>query len=388
MKKLLFSTFAFCAFATSTFAQTLTVPDVEVKPGDKAVFVCNVNVDNKDYKAVSFTMNFPKTGFTLTKANVLSSWEGGNKGIGTLDENGQANGTFFNTNAQPMPYGDIEIGSIEFQAASDLEVGTEYDVTLTAVQFATMDNKGVDIADVPFKIKVVSAYSVTLDEEATEAPKAAEGVNVTVKRTIAANTWSTLCLPFAMTEAQVKDAFGDGTILGNLKEWASETDDKDAVTAIVVQFESVSAIEANHPYVINAAKEVKEFTVKGVDVDPDDPSYSIGKKSKGTLASVTGTYVAGTEVPEEALFLNGGKFWYSKGSSKPMKAFRAYFEFQDVLAAYEEAASRINITFDDITGIKSLKTDGEEEVYTLSGQRVNKAGKGVYIVNGKKVIKK
>ena len=101
-----------------------------------------------------------------------------------------------------------------------------------------------------------------------------------------------------------------------------------------------------------------------------------------------GTYVANTTIPEENLFLNGGKFWYSKGSSKPMKAFRSYFEFKDPLAAYEEAASRIKITFDDITGIKDLKNGNGEEIYTLSGQRVDKAGKGVYIVNGKKVIKK
>ena len=71
-----------------------------------------------------------------------------------------------------------------------------------------------------------------------------------------------------------------------------------------------------------------------------------------------------------------------------MKAFRGFFEFYDVLSIAEEASARINITFDDITGIKSLKTDNGEEIYTLSGQRVEKAGKGVYIVNGKKVIKK
>ena len=69
-----------------------------------------------------------------------------------------------------------------------------------------------------------------------------------------------------------------------------------------------------------------------------------------------------------------------------MKAFRASFNFVDALSSV--SPSRYYITFDDITGIKSLKTDGEEEVYTLSGQRVEKAGKGVYIVNGKKVIKK
>ena len=386
MKKLLFSTLAFCAFAVSTFAQTLTVPDVEVKPGDKAVFVCNVNVNNTDYKGLSFTMNFPKeAGFKLTKANVLSTWEDGNKGISDMDENGQANGAFFNTNYNPMPYGDIEIGSVEFEAPSTLEAGTDYDVTLTLVQFATMDNKGVDIADVTFKIKIVSAYSVALDEESTVAPKAADGVNVTVKRTIAANTWSTICLPFAMTAEQLAAAFPKGVELGNFTSWASEENDEGDIVAINVGFESATAIEANHPYIIKVAEAVSKFTVEGVDIAPEEePAVEVGKK-KAEKGSFTGTYVA-APVPENDLFLNGGKFWYSKGTNT-MKAFRGYFEFADELAAVT-AEARFNIIFGDVTAIKGLKTNGEEEIYTLSGQRVEKAGKGVYIGNGKKVIKK
>lgn len=387
MKKFIFSSLAFCAMAISTSAQTLTIPDVEVKPGDVAVFACNVNVNNTDYKAVSFTMNFPKTGFTLKKANVLSTWEDGNKGIGALDENGQANGTFFNTNAIPMPYGDIEIGTIEFEASKDLKAGEVYDVTLTDVEFATMDNKGVSISDVPFKIKVVSAYSVTLDEDATVAPKAADGVNVTVKRTIAAKTWSTGCFPFAMTAEQVKTAFGDNVKLGEVTGSNPEEDDDGNIVAISVGFKSISEIEANRPFIIWVEDAVSEFTVEGVDIAPEsDPELKVGSGKK--RATMYGTYVANTIVPEENLFLNGGKFWYSKGTTTIKKAFRGYFEFKDPIAAYEEAPSRINITFDDITGIKSLNTDNGEEIYTLSGQRVEKAGKGVYIVNGKKVIKK
>lgn len=46
-------------------------------------------------------------------------------------------------------------------------------------------------------------------------PEAAEGVNVRVKRTIKANEWSTLVLPFAMTAEQVKSAFGNDVQLAD-----------------------------------------------------------------------------------------------------------------------------------------------------------------------------
>lgn len=380
--KRVFSMMAMCvAFGMAT-AQTLKVANIEIKPGDKANVELEVNVNGGEYGSFQGNLIFPAKGFATTGETITtSSWKQGGITVGDLKD-GKANIGGISQSDSPMP--DGVIGSFEIQAASDLATG-EYDVTIANFEFIN-GVSDVKIADVTFKINVVDAYNVTLDEDATEAPKAVTGVNVTVKRTIAADTWSTIVLPFDMTEAQVKEAFGDGVVIGDLKAWTSETEGKD-VTAIVVQFESVSAIEANHPYVIKTSKEVTEFTVEGVDIAPEDEPYvEVGKRA--TLGSMTGTYIAGAKVPAESLFLSGGKFWYSKGSSKPMKAFRAYFEFFDILAAYDEAGARINITFDDVTAIKGIKTTDGEEIYTLSGQRVDKAGKGVYIVNGKKVIKK
>ena len=47
-------------------------------------------------------------------------------------------------------------------------------------------------------------------------------------------------------------------------------------------------------------------------------------------------------------------------------------------------------SFDGETGIESLTpalSEGEESIYDLSGRRVEKATKGIYIVNGKKIVK-
>ncbi len=69
---------------------------------------------------------------------------------------------------------------------------------------------------------------------------------------------------------------------------------------------------------------------------------------------------------------------------------RAYLHVATSLAP-DAAASRMVMVFaDETTGISSLtpnlSTKGEGSVYTLSGQRVEKPTKGLYIVNGKKVI--
>ena len=49
------------------------------------------------------------------------------------------------------------------------------------------------------------------------------------------------------------------------------------------------------------------------------------------------------------------------------------------------AASRINLNFDEeTTGIAEVKTNAKSDIFNINGQRVEKAAKGLYIMNGKK----
>jgi desulfoferrodoxin (superoxide reductase-like protein) len=378
----------FSCFCATVKAQTVTVADVEVVPGTTASFTINLSGGKANtYTSLQYNVTFPKKGFTTTGDCVLNTtaWKGVSATIGDVDSEGLA--IIPVSSANELTSGDVEnLMSVDFKVASDVALGS-YEVKLSKITFGYGFTDKDVAPDVTFNVKVVDALTVKLDENATEAPKAAAGVNVNVKRTIAAKTWSTGCFPFAMTAEQVKTAFGDNVKLGEVTGSNPEEDDDGNIVAISVGFKSISEIEANRPFIIWVEDAVSEFTVEGVDIAPEsDPELKVGSGKK--RATMYGTYVANTIVPEENLFLNGGKFWYSKGTTTIKKAFRGYFEFKDPIAAYEEAPSRINITFDDITGIKSLNTDNGEEIYTLSGQRVEKAGKGVYIVNGKKVIKK
>ena len=71
-----------------------------------------------------------------------------------------------------------------------------------------------------------------------------------------------------------------------------------------------------------------------------------------------------------------------------MKAFRACFWFSDILPTAN--AARISMSFDETTGI-SENENGKminDEYYNLQGQRVTAPVKGIYIHNGKVIIKK
>lgn len=89
-------------------------------------------------------------------------------------------------------------------------------------------------------------------------------------------------------------------------------------------------------------------------------------------------------------FLYGGKFYYSVGKTK-MQGFRAFFDFNDTLIDFN-ANTRIVMTIDGMyTVVKEVvqgitEEDMRDGTYNLSGQRVANPSKGVYIVNGRKMV--
>jgi hypothetical protein len=73
-----------------------------------------------------------------------------------------------------------------------------------------------------------------------------------------------------------------------------------------------------------------------------------------------------------------------------MKAFRAYFDFLDILSEVENANARITMSLDNQTeGIKENSDVKPQSsiLYDLQGRMVKKPVKGLYIQNGRKVIK-
>lgn len=231
-----------------------------------------------------------------------------------------------------------------------------------------------------------------LDENSTNVPPAASNVDVRVKRNINAGSWSSICLPFDMTEAQTKEAFGNDVQLAEFKGVNSEFDG-DNVVGIKVNFSSVNSIAANTPYIIKVSSAVSEFTMDGVDITPDEDEAYIefdnGKTGSRRVvySGFYGTYHAETQLEQYTVFLSGGKFWYSAGLTT-MKAFRAYFEFLDVLSEVDNAGVKMYVNIDDEeTGIENVNVNDNNMIYDLSGRRVSKVQKGIYIINGKKVMK-
>ena len=279
-------------------------------------------------------------------------------------------------------------GATWSQAISPLKGGT----IVTA--YAVVDGK---MPSYTIQAAVPEAEYVILDENSVFAPEASEDiVDVRLNRTIKGGEWSTIVLPFTAMGSQVKAAFGEDVQLAAFTAWESEEDEDGAIVGINVSFATATAITANTPMLIKTTADVTTATFDGVTIEPEaEPMVQVGRKAS-ERGYFHGTYIP-AKVPAENLFLSGNKFWYSTGKTN-IKGYRGYFEFRDVLDAYYDAAAvKVNLFIDGAATHIDQMVNGQSvngKWYDLSGrQMVNgkwsngQIRKGVYIVNGKKVIK-
>ena len=278
--------------------------------------------------------------------------------------------------------------------------------TLTGGSLTTnvmSDNQAVayHLADANFSIPV--GNTVTLSEDETAAPSAISGVDVTVERTLKAYVWNTICLPFDMNADQITSVFGAGTQVAAYNGDDAEYDEMNTnVIGVKMKFVSASTITAHTPYIIKVPSAMDEFTVSNVNITTAGGELKTAKGTNmsipgyGTLyvaSDMIGTYEKNTSVPSGNLYLIDNEFKFSQGNTK-LKAFRAYFDVAHSSYIYSMATSSsapaITLDIDgNTTGISALELDADktaDSYYTVQGLQVAQPSKGLYIVNGRKVI--
>lgn len=394
MKKRFMYMLFFLAIGGIATAQTVSVADVEVLPGTTASYALVINVGGGEYSGFQYDIAFPATGFATPetdKSTVNASWAGGSINPGALTAGAGRVSVLSMSNAQ-LPTGDFAVGTVSFTVADDVAVG-EYAVNITNFEFLSGTTRQA-APDISFKVKVTDR--ITLDEESTNLPVAQNGVNVKVKRTITAGVWNTICLPFAMSEAQLKAAFGDDVKLAYLDINNGYSVDGTSLSINFRNWDVSWGLYANYPVLIKTTSNVEEFNVDNADIAANEASSvqtwekqsSTPPFAKEAFAQFIGTLKAGTTIPSNNLFLKDNKFYYSTGTTT-IKAFRGYFWLKDFTSS--SPAPTLNVIVDgqatEVEGLSIVREDGQ--YYDLKGQKVNNpTQKGVYIKNGKKVVVK
>ena len=396
MKKIIFTLLAalIVGMGQAVATNRLTVSDVNVAQGGEATLEIGCEFDT-EYTAFELQLALPD-GLSLKTDDegypvVERAFDTNHILTGNLlPSNGNYKITCRSMDNLSMPTSGPLL-RVTMLADASLAANASLTATVTACEFTrTADSQGENLDDVSFSINITESRTI-LDENATTAPVSEQNANVRVLRTLAADEWATICLPFAMTAEQVAEAFGEGVQVADFKEWSPEEDSEGNITRISLGFETVAAMEANRPYLIRVAEDMTEFTLDGVDISPEEePTVQVGKRL-AERGYFVGTHVVAS-VPEENLFLDGGVFAYSDGTMQT-KAFSAYFELAAILTDMETAAGCVDIVLDGeniTTGISAAdaKRPTTSLWYNLQGQRLSQPRKGLNITGGRKVMVK
>ena len=196
-------------------------------------------------------------------------------------------------------------------------------------------------------------------------------VDVFMTRSVKTSGWNTVCLPFYMDATAISSYFGDNTKVAMLDMDKNLNDD-------VIHFKSVDAINAGQAYLVYPGEASNAKAIIGVKIEKDTPSDGLTQAGFTFQGVFNPTEL--TAYPDR--IVSGGNT-IVKTNGGTLKGFRAYFK----TAAGARATSFV-IDDDETTGI--ITPEGEVivdgPVYNLGGQRVNKPQRGLYIVNGKKVV--
>lgn len=225
---------------------------------------------------------------------------------------------------------------------------------------------------------VASITYLTLDETSSDAVVAGTYDHVTLKRKLNAG-WNTVCLPFDV--ADVETVFGTDAKAYNFTSYSGGE----------LGFTSVTTLTASYPYIVYVPAAITDdFALTDITIASGDASawyrYQGGAYFRGTYTPIAAdNWTKNAETDNIYGVTSEGKI-AKAGATASIKGFRAYFD----LPAGVGAPTAV---FEDATtGIKTMVNAGElqlnGEVYNLSGQKVQNAKKGLYIVNGRKVVVK
>ena len=203
--------------------------------------------------------------------------------------------------------------------------------------------------------------------------------------------WNTFCAPFNMTDEQFKEALPAYYQYRDIIFMVMH----DAVLesgVLKVTFYQVHNVQAGKAYIFR-------FDGDGYDENihsPLFPSVTIKKAAPAPYTDVNnmitfcGTYApfALTAGNQQQLYLKSDLLWYPTADIN-VNAFRGYFELLAPLSARE-----FKLVFEDgtTTVINPDATDWQRpadgNIYSIDGRKLNSAPtkKGIYIMNGKKVV--
>ena len=259
---------------------------------------------------------------------------------------------------------------------------------------------------------------VTLDDAKDYSALTKKNVEVTLDRTFYKNYWNAICLPYSINRRQIEDVFGDGTMVVLMKNI-----DTSSKKVMFIEHANQDII-AGYPYLIFPTRKddndktnhdpILGITTRATFGEANSPLFSVGTDGKtyssaemqGDALVFKGTFTNSTLNEGSYVVTNKGVLSRIPKDGMKIRPYRSYIYFnRQTAGAKAILLQNMNVNGfendeDNTTGIENLLFESgilthSADVYSIDGQLVrskalnfNGLPKGVYIVNGKKYVKK
>lgn len=233
----------------------------------------------------------------------------------------------------------------------------------------------------------VSLPTISLSESEENKIETKSDISISLNRKLVKGVWNTICLPFDVSEAQAKSAFGADVRIAALNAESKGN-------TLMFDNKTAEGIKASMPYLImpSEVKADDKYEFYNVSIKPENTtpaatvSTSNGFAFKGIYNKVDITQNINNS-KSYAAFLGANNTLFKAKSGSTTKGFRAYFVIPN-----STATSALRVVVDgNATSIKNINcgvVESDDAVYNLQGQRVDARSlmPGLYIKAGKKFV--
>ncbi|MBO4800644.1 MAG: hypothetical protein J5545_02125 [Bacteroidaceae bacterium] len=272
-----------------------------------------------------------------------------------------------------------------FEVTADETLDAEATIELTDI---TINNKyAVD----PISITVYNTAKQVVeltDDEIYDNENDIQVAEVVYTRNFKNTNWQALYLPFEVKVADIANDF-EVAYINAIHQYDDDEDGNVDRTTLEWFYQRDGVIRPNDPTYLIRAKEAGVKSIKATDVTlkaAAENEFSVSTRT--TTFTFYGTYdgIDGEEVPGFWAFA-GGTVKQAATEAATLKPYRWYMLPSD----RDAEVKNIECIFTDgeATGIQAINNKVQDhQMFDLTGRRVNGASKGLYIINGKKIIKK
>lgn len=263
----------------------------------------------------------------------------------------------------------VEIQNVNVGAEGEVVVNDDFStITITpAYNGALVDLSGIVTAPkmvAPVSYNTPLVYVIDEGKAFTSPASDISGATVRLVRTLNSSYWNTFAVPFDIT-----------TMDGQIREF-------DHMDGNTMKFADAASIEAGKPYLVKPTANIENPVYENVTLS----ATAAQEVTDGGFSFVATYSPVNLKTDKTEQFLKtDGQLYYPTNKSNQMKGMRAFFRVP------QGASAHVAIDGEE-TGIGSVRCDfvaTDEAIYDLQGRKVNgQLKKGIYIMNGKKVVRR